>query len=891
MSQDDQNLEPRPTRDSRLDAFLRQASAIIAAEKGLNNVAKAKLDELAQRLHLTDELFETGLQKLQDSNSPIGELTAYEQGFLNFLTKEFRRMPKGTVLSISIEEKAIAHAKEKFEIPAYRAEKLIEFQTRESGFGRMSRSDARDYGQQIILDYVGEQLSLDEQTEKKVFRMGRRWGCSQEEVEKLLRDKFSENRRAAKSEQRRPVVLGVATLVCVILIGGASSWLVTNREMIFGKPIVKTDPVPVVDDPVKEPVVAAASKSELEYLFPDDYDSLTSENSNTRGDAIANIANQIVNSQHDMSRQVQSVKSWFFKESNPAVANRLVQEVDRALGAEPETNRNDALGVPYRAAKMAIEISHANVIGNPNQQRAETLAVVLENQTGINWRDRSGAGANPIDTAIAIRQWNQLIQNAWTSPGRSSILVEPLSEITKTKLPVEVHKQFMDRSVRTVITADRNQWRNMRSPILDSIESADEVQRMEWVDVWLDQFDGSVGFREFTAPLLAVSFVETRMMTAREYETLLRSARSDWRNRQLRPALQRHQEIGEKILRLKPYISSTGDAKANPDLVFQAASAANLCLEAIAIAKAGRGGDDSAWSDVDVQLERFDQRLRDFVFLEEPQNNGVPNVSSAGFDTTARDRALSAFAFRSESNQASRLAAIERLPKIAARFDSIPQPMATALAIYLLSPIESEEWLQMQRVLPDLAKWPRLVLAISDQLPKSTAPMDQVMTMRSVLTGNNRDAALDSQWRDELSLELFKFAHESLMSDEGIDPNSSDSDWIRLEKYLSSSYYRRSILLGGDGLANDRSALNLAKQCVKAVSNNQAATERAIGLVEASTENEMEQIVLLNRLLTQELESTGQASLGTRLLNSELNLLMKWNQRRELQLKELLDEN
>ena len=876
MSQDDQ-AAPSPNRDSRLEAFLRQASAIIAAEKGLNNAAKAKLDELAMRLHLPDELFETGLQQLQDSNSPIGELTSYEQGFIDFLIKEFGRMPKGTVLSISIEEKAIAHAKEKFEIPAHRAEKLIGYQTAESGFGRLSRSDAKDFGRQSILDHVGEKVSLDKRTEARVFRIGRRWGCPQEEVEQLLNERFAENRRIAKVEQQRPVMLGIATVVCVSLIGVASWWLVSNREMIFGKPVVIKDPVPIVK--VVEETVEPAT--EMESLFAEFGESLKSENVTTRGDAIAKVTNRVLNSRQDMSRQFRAIAAWYFDEKDPAVASRVVQAIDKALSDEPKSNRNGALGLPYRAVAMAISMSRLVPIEEVSP-RAKAITQVLKNRTGVEWADSAGPGLSSYDSAIANRQWNQLIQSSWTSPGRCSILVEPLAALTQSKLPVATQQQFVSRSVRTIIIADRLQWRNMKTAIQQTITSADEIQRMEWIDVWLDQYDGTVGFREFTASLL---------MKGDENAPgpFLHSKRKQWRNRQLRPALVRHQKIAEKIERLKSYISGNVDSKVDPDLVFQAASAANLCLEALSITASGRGSDESAWKDVDVQLERFDQRLRDFVFLEEPLKSSVPKVSSAGFDTTARDRALNSFSDLSDANQASRLAAIERLPRIAARFESIPKPMAAAFARYLLSPIDSDEWLQMQRVLPDVAKWPQLVLAISDQLPNSSVSIDQAMTMNTVLTGSLPEGTSGDQWRDELSLRLLKFVHDSMTLDEVVDPNSSDSDWGRLEKYFASTYYRRNILLGGDGFVGDRSALNLAKQCVKTVSNDVAAAERAIGLIESATENEMEQIVMFNRLLGENAESNHSATVGARLFKSELDLLMKWNLEREKQLQELME--
>ena len=186
-------------RDSRSESFLRRASAIIAAEKGLNRVARAKLDELAQSLHLPDELFQKGIEQLQASNSPLSSLTDYEEAFLKFLAHEFSQKRTGAVLSIWIEKKAIAHAQNRYGINAHRAEQLIDHQAEVSGIGRLSRSAAREYGHQMILDVVGDRLTLDEAANKKIDRITRRWGCDAEEVAELIRikDPRQQNDRVA----------------------------------------------------------------------------------------------------------------------------------------------------------------------------------------------------------------------------------------------------------------------------------------------------------------------------------------------------------------------------------------------------------------------------------------------------------------------------------------------------------------------------------------------------------------------------------------------------------------------------------------------------------------------------------------------------------------------
>ncbi|QEG20364.1 hypothetical protein [Mariniblastus fucicola] len=900
MSQSDDNLQPPNSseqnqgggpRDSRLQTFLRQASAIIAAEKGLNNAAKAKLDDLAGRLHLPDELFEAGLLQLQDSNSPIGDLTDYEQAFLDFLVREFSQKPKGTVLSISIEEKAIKHAEDRFGISAHRAEQLFDYQAQESGIGRLSRTDAKDFGQQMILDLIGDQTTIDEKVSKRIFKIGKRWGWAREDVENLVKDRIADNEKVVRQQRRRPLILGLASLACIALIGLASYWLFENRESIFGKPKPKNDPVSVArtSEPVPDEGV---SRTKLELAFPEFADSLSSEDSTTRIAAIEDVVDRMLTEETANDEQIQAVASWYYQETDSKVAGRFVQSLGAAMAVEPKSNRNGALESPYRAASLACAVlqSASEYEAENSKQRADSLHRVVSSRLD-GAVEVADVDAEQVATSIAASQWNQLIQNSWQSPGRSSILIEALTTITKPYLTEGELQQFARRSVRTILLADRSQWQNMKSAIATAIESADEVQRIEWIELWLDDFGGGTGFREFAGPLLIDGSDRTTDSVVRVDESVLRAEVADWRNRRLRPALLRHQKIDETIDRLRPRFATVAESNATPDLIFQAASLANLCLEAKSITESGRAGDESAWSDVDLRLERLDSRLRDFVFLDAKESR--PRVSSAGFDTTMRDRTIAAFGDLSEGNQAKRLAAIERLPGLVAKFESIPQPMASSLAKYLLSPIEPDEWLQAQRVVPEIANWHEVVLALADQLPESSASIDQVLTMYSVLTDGPWEEVVGETWKEDMSLSLLKLARDSLLADEAVDPDSSDSDWIRLEKFLQTAYYRRLSLLDPEAPGTNRSVIGNARQCVRAVAANSESVDRAIRLIEESTDNEIEEIVLLNQLLARSsnAKTPGGQSVGLQLFASELRLLQHWNQDRLLQLNGVIDEN
>ncbi len=865
-------------RDSRLETFLRRASAIIAAEKGINSVAKAKLDELARNLHLPDELFEQGLQRLQASNSPIGNLTDYEKAFLKFLVREFSQKREGTVLSISIEEKAIAHARSRFGIEGHRAEQLFDFQAEESGIGRLSRSDAREFGQQMILDIVGDNFALDDDQQKKVSRIGRRWGCNPEEVEQLVESQIRKNKRTRRQATRRPFVLGFGVLLVIALGGYVGKGFYDNYEIYFGPKVVKKkeEPAPEKDEPNLD-----EAKTELEIAFPELAASIKSKEFDVRAEAMEQATMRLLEQDVRSDQQFLALRSWFLQEPETKVASRFARVIQSAIFQEPKSNRNRALEQPYRASSLAYDV-YESIDQGRHESRRQLLGGLLSQIV----EDAELLDAESIDTSIANRQWNQLIENSWTSPGRSSILIEPLFELTKSRLPERELQQYVSRSVRTIILADKNQWRNMLQPTLSAIESADEVQRIEWIDIWFEEFDGSKGFREFAGKHLVESLMLENEVANRDVESVLKSVRLDWRNRRLKPALIRHEKINQRIEKLRPYFGAVSDSELSPDLIFQTALTANLCLEAISITDSGRAGDDGAWSEVDSQLQRLDSRLREFVFLEEQAAvNGQPN--SAAFDTTGRDRDLVAFKDLSEDNQAKRLAAIERLPGHARKFDAIPQSMADSLADYILSPLDPDEWLQLQRVLPDLIKWPSVLLAISDRVPESTASETQLRTMFTVLAGFPLEDDRE-EWKQAIGLNLLKLTHQMLLAKDDVDANSADSDWIRLEKFLQTTYYRRSTLLGSQVQRSNLSVVDNAKYCVRAVRQNEPVTKRIIGLIENSTNNELEQVVLLNELLAEAKTSTG-VSLGRRLLQTELKLMQVWNRQREQQLRELID--
>ena len=79
---DAESAQPSYEDALRLKAFLRDAEAIIAAERGLNAGSRQKLQSLAKHQRLPANLLDLAMQQLQKSEQPTAELSRYELAFV-----------------------------------------------------------------------------------------------------------------------------------------------------------------------------------------------------------------------------------------------------------------------------------------------------------------------------------------------------------------------------------------------------------------------------------------------------------------------------------------------------------------------------------------------------------------------------------------------------------------------------------------------------------------------------------------------------------------------------------------------------------------------------------------------------------------------------------------
>ena len=497
-------------------------------------------------------------------------------------------MPNGSVLTISMEETAVAIAKDKYQIAAHRAEQLVDFQTRESKLGRLSREDARIYGRQAILDQIGDQLTLDESTQKRILKLGRQWGLESVDVNELMLQQLASNRREGDATSRRrsvTIVLIAASLIgAVSAIGTWYLWNTANANSNSGNEAVR------IGDSVTDPSIVPENSSSATQAssvglapsvglastfgarFPEISQALSSDDLQTRSATQKRLAEMVLD--RELAPEQQKTIAEFYVAELDQHSTAQFEEHLLAATDENSLMKQSNLDAPYRFVGFAQQVQEA-VKNLPDDQahaklKSDRLVSALADRFGINLALLTDdQDQQEIASAIATWQWNRLIRMSWSAPGRSSVLVEPMMNVTEGRLERETFELLLNRAVRTIIQADAERWVEMKDGLQRAMESSDEIRTVEWIEVYFDEYTESSPFREFAAPML-LKLVDDKGAASVDPSVRLRNFQSNYRNRLLRPALQRHAKIDATVNRLRQRLSvEESDDFASPDLLYQ----------------------------------------------------------------------------------------------------------------------------------------------------------------------------------------------------------------------------------------------------------------------------------------------------------------------------------
>jgi hypothetical protein len=215
---------PREPRDSRLEAFLRQAEGVLAAQRQWSAQTQVKLKTLAKELGLPPELFQTALEHLADPARHTPP-TRWEQAFCEYLEKQLQQLP-GDILPLPKERKALSYGRQKFQLSPDACERCLTRVAKQLGIARISDAQAVAFAQQEIARLVSHQALPADQLREQVLQLAQRAGVEEKSADRLLTQELARRRAKRRRIWLRQVgltlgtaMLSVSLIVAIVALG------------------------------------------------------------------------------------------------------------------------------------------------------------------------------------------------------------------------------------------------------------------------------------------------------------------------------------------------------------------------------------------------------------------------------------------------------------------------------------------------------------------------------------------------------------------------------------------------------------------------------------------------------------------------------------------------
>ncbi len=880
MTIDDRSNENSSSiRDQmRLELFMRQAAAIIAAERGLNAQSRLKLESLAEHQKLPARLFEEAIGRLQDSDYQPKKLNRYERAFAKYLAREFDKL-SGGVLSTVMEQNAIELAGKKFQIPPHRADRIIAEQAELASISRISRSDAELYATQFIAERIGDRVELDDEFQNELCESGRKLGLTPDRVEREILRSLQINRSGRRSGASRWL-----TSACLILLIGSgvaiSFWVLwTNFADGSADVAAHQNPAPGVDAAAVEspaPAWLSAATDQLlhEVASAESMNDLASQirsEPDTRRAGYEHLVEAVCSNPLTHRKPAEDlICQLFFQEPDESLAFQMVDracQFTRLPDAGFEATMN-TFQSQIRANRLLALIyyyllpvdGYENDVHARRQQLASRIGAVL----GIQPQGRLFTEyILQSEQGLAVDQWNYVITNCWASPGRAAALVQPLYDETRPRLAPESLRKFRLRLLKSILELDPRQWQSLRRPIRESIFACDEVELMEWIDLVVNC--SSTELIEFAGPLLAEKAdLKSAASPLGDVKSLLTEYSGGYRNRMLQPLLTQNSRIQRRTEEFLESVRAT-DRQVTPDLIAQLALETNLNL---ALCQKIRKNEISSFGDFAKLESLLDQpkiRLRDLVALPGETLKVQPAVRPTAYELSRKNAAIEVLQDLTPELASKRILALEQLQKIAERFDDIPYQQSEILSAYLLGDWRDEEALNIQRRISAFANWPTLGLAIADRIEGGEVQLDQALTISRLYFGIefNLEPGL-KDWAKALQFQILQYVNQMLEIRSIATGGDDQTDWDRLELYLRELYRERHLLLFDDqesdsdlgDLDRDAPPFSILGQTLQQYLESPlgglgvlARVQRGTTLLQAEKYNDLEKTILANQLV------------------------------------------
>ncbi len=781
--------------DPFLRSFLRQAVAVIAADKGLTDSSREKLKKIASELGLSDRTFHDAIEQLKDPGNSLG-LNRYEQTFVDRISKELQKF-KGDVLSIRYEKRLAEVAENKYQIPPIRAHQLIQKTAEQNNIGIISHSDAQQSVQNLIEDSVGKRLTLDQSEINRLGEIGEKWGIPAEKTENQISALTLKNRRRQRAAKAKRYTFYATSVLSIVAIGWFAqkidwaSWLESNKTNSATTETESDSPELTHPQWWTDQMVRSAStfSSSLKRDL-DSASGISSDSQSTTENWYTNVVDSAVNKSQSTNLDDFLADAFYHQpdtSSANSIANRLASLVN--------FNNYDALTPgSIRRAKRAIDLSvklaqYPDGEQPQNLNRRNAMAGQVRSFTGNPNTDLTNPQLRQkLRHSLALQIWAHSLQASTTKPKSTAASLGELEQLSTGDSP-EINELRL-RTCQMVIAADPIQWNTIKQSIKKSIDFSNASNVKTWTRIAVDP-KSPASLRGFLANNLAKRLnlpstggqaIYEKLKRFNRYGAIENLEQQEQCCQILQPRLQklsiRLQRLGIDVDR------SLGRLPANqlPELIL-AISEINADL-----------------------LSVLNQRATpDFLRNKEPNSQKLSRSNfPSPLDPTPSQRRKMNEAFaklrdRDANQMFRRLGAIDKIREQSKHFESLQQDQATELADYILSPLSPQESLAVERALPDFRRWERFKLAIADRLQRtSKAPTEISNIMNRLQVDTSANDATEQDWRKQIQHAIAKDCHKSLTTKNANSPEHLM--WSAFDSFYSINFRNRISSLRKPGI-------------------------------------------------------------------------------------------
>ncbi len=699
--------------DPYLRAFLRYAVAIIAVERGLNEISTAKLRSIANQFDLSESTFNLALEQLKTPESELG-LNRYEKEFLEYLNAHMASAP-GRVLGIRTEQKLIDLARNKYQLDVVRAHQLIQKCADASDVATISHADAKQHAENLIEDAIGiSQTNIAFSERERLRNACSNWGLDASQTDLLIEFQFEKYRQTRRKRMTNLVLIAVA--VGGLLLSSFYSWAhyhwgsqrhVDSLQNMTPKSIgADSHAAPNWWPTTLRRLAIAIQKSQPQHSIQ--IAAIKSRNGKDRKGAYQNLINSYLEQKTNIESVNELIGQLYFTEPDEDAATAILDSLRQNLLIDSSINSTNLdIRCSHCAVRLLSEILYQEDLLDSNDSMVRVTAVRNTSQRlfGINANDVDPLQyVNQADGLLALEFWNNAVRHSIHHP---AAVVDTMEELEK--LNSEPHAaaiaELRNIVVQNVLNSAPQLWPKIKPSIAKAIETA--RSRPWWQAALAKLPDDQL-----------LSFLSN---APRRSNHSIRKQRENHapKSEEIQKALATKQSLELQILKFSEMLQPAGVDRMTLEKLnrLETTEAVRLLPQLIQANNLRL-----AW----IELASGRVKAEHLQYVSNPpkwnNNNGKLTGTVNSATPSAVRKLAQAFRKLADSNRNqtnARISAIEEIAALAEYFNNISYSDATTLLSGISDPVYERERLAIERAMPSFLGWPNLYLAFADSIASS----------------------------------------------------------------------------------------------------------------------------------------------------------------------------